>query len=223
MGLSKEQAAKNRVAILASATQLFRERGVDAVGLSELMKHAGFTQGGFYNHFASKSALVAEVISAAMAQGAADFSLALSTPVEASTTALHRFVAYYLSQGHRDNIEHGCPVSGFAGDAPRVDTKAQTYFVHGLDDQITIIAALIAESGTTDATGEQRTLRERAISLHCQMVGALVLSRSVAQTAPAFSDEILKNVQRDIIASLDQHSNRPSAKSKKTSSTGGAV
>jgi TetR/AcrR family transcriptional repressor of nem operon len=55
------------------------------------------------------------------------------------------------------------------------------------------------------------------------MVGALILSRSVAQTAPAFSDEILKNVQRDIIASLDQHSNRPSPKSKKTSSTGGAV
>jgi TetR/AcrR family transcriptional repressor of nem operon len=215
LGLSKEQAAKNRLAILASATQLFRERGVDAVGLSELMKHAGFTQGGFYNHFASKSALVAEVISAAMAQGAADFSQALNTPVEASTTALHCFVGYYLSQGHRDNIEHGCPVSGFAGDAPRVGTKAQTYFVHGLDDQITIIAALIAESGTTDATGEQRTLRERAINLHCQMVGALILSRSVAQTAPAFSDEILKNVQRDIIASLDQHSNRSPLKTKK--------
>jgi TetR/AcrR family transcriptional repressor of nem operon len=215
LGLSKEQAAKNRLAILASATQLFRERGVDAVGISELMKHAGFTQGGFYNHFASKSALVAEVISAAMAQGAADFSQALNTPVEASTTALHRFVGYYLSQGHRDDIEHGCPVSGFAGDAPRVDTKAQTYFVHGLDDQITIIAALIAESGTTDATGEQRTLRERAISLHCQMVGALILSRSVAQTAPAFSDEILKNAQRDIIASLDQHSNRSPLKRRK--------
>ena len=141
MGLSKEQAAKNRLAILASATQLFRERGVDAVGISQLMKHAGFTQGGFYNHFASKSALVAEVISAAMAQGAADFSQALNTPVEASTSALHRFVGYYLSQGHRDNIDRGCPVSGFAGDAPRVDTKGQAFFVNGLDDQITIIAA----------------------------------------------------------------------------------
>lgn len=219
MGLSKEQAAKNRLAILASAAELFRERGVDAVGISELMKHAGFTQGGFYNHFASKSALVAEVISAAMAQGAVDFSQALNTPVGPSTTALHHFVRYYLSQGHRDNIEHGCPVSGFAGDAPRVGTKAQTYFVHGLDDQITIIAALIAESGTTDSTGEQRTLRERAISLHCQMVGALILSRSVAQTAPAVSDEILNNVLRDIIASLDQHSRHSPLKTKKARST----
>ena len=219
MGLSKEQAAKNRLAILASASQLFRERGVDAVGISQLMKHAGFTQGGFYNHFASKSALVAEVISAAMAQGAADFSQALNTPVEASTSALHRFVGYYLSQGHRDNIDRGCPVSGFAGDAPRVDTKAQAFFVNGLDDQITIIAALIAESGMTDTTGEQRTLRERAISLHCQMVGALILSRSAAQTAPALSSEILKNVQRDIISSLDQYSSRSPLKTRKARST----
>ena len=54
LGVSREQAAENRRAIIAAATQLFRERGVEAVGLNELMKHAGFTQGGFYNHFESE-------------------------------------------------------------------------------------------------------------------------------------------------------------------------
>jgi TetR/AcrR family transcriptional repressor of nem operon len=44
--------------------------------------------------------------------------------------------------------------------------------------------------------------------LHCQMVGALVLSRSVAQIAPALSNEILENVQRDILASIDGRSNQ---------------
>jgi TetR/AcrR family transcriptional repressor of nem operon len=108
-----------------------------------------------------------------------------------------------LSQAHRDNIDHGCPVAGFAGDAPRLGAEAQSYFAGGLDDQITILAGLLAEHGSIPATGERRTLRERAISLHCEMVGALVLSRSVAQTAPTFSNEILENAQRDIIASLD--------------------
>jgi TetR/AcrR family transcriptional repressor of nem operon len=60
LGVSRDQAAENRRAIVAAATQLFRERGVGAIGLTELMKHAGFTQGGFYNHFESKAALVAE-------------------------------------------------------------------------------------------------------------------------------------------------------------------
>ena len=215
MGVSREQAAENRLAIIAAATQLFRERGVDAVGLSELMKHAGFTQGGFYNHFKSKSALVAEVVASAMAEGATEFAQAASEPVDDSTTALRRYVAYYLSPAHRDNIDRGCPVAGFAGDAPRVGAEAQSHFAAGLDDQITILAGLIAEHGSIATAGEHRTLRERAMSLHCEMVGALVLARSVAQTAPEFSNEILANAQRDITASLDERSSQAPKPRKK--------
>jgi TetR/AcrR family transcriptional regulator, transcriptional repressor for nem operon len=106
----------------------------------------------------------------------------------------------------RDNVDHGCPVAGFAGDAPRLGAEAQSYFAGGLDDQITILAGLIAQSGLLATSGERRTLRERAMSLHCEMVGALILSRSVAQVAPALSNEILQNVQRDVLASLDDRS-----------------
>ena len=208
MGVSREQAAENHVAIVAAATQLFRERGVEAVGLNELMKHAGFTQGGFYNHFESKAALVAEVLASAMAEGTAEFAKSARAPVDESTTALRRYISWYLSQAHRDNIDHGCPVAGFAGDASRLGTGAQSHFAGGLDDQITILAGLIAESGSLAVAGGRRTLREQAISLHCEMVGALVLSRSVAQATPALSTEILENVQRQILASIDERSNK---------------
>jgi TetR/AcrR family transcriptional repressor of nem operon len=177
---------------------------VEAVGLSELMKHAGFTQGGFYNHFESKADLVAEVLASAIAEGNAEFAKMARAPVDESTTALRRYINWYLSQAHRDNIDHGCPVTGFAGDAPRLGAGAQSHFADGLDDQITILAGLIAESGSLAAAGERRTLRERAISLHCEMLGALVLSRSVAQAAPALSNEILDNVHRQLLASLDE-------------------
>ena len=215
MGVSREQAAENRRAIVAAATRLFRERGVEAVGLNELMKHAGFTQGGFYNHFESKAALVAEVLASAIASGMAAFAKNTRAPADESTSALRRYVSWYLSQAHRDNIDHGCPVAGFAGDAPRLGAGAQSHFAGGLDDQITILAGLIAENGSLAAAGERRTLREQAISLHCEMVGALVLSRSVAQAAPAFSNEILESVQRNITASLDLLSSRTSNKGKK--------
>jgi TetR/AcrR family transcriptional repressor of nem operon len=69
MGVSRQQAIENRRSIIAAAEKLFRERGVDAVGLTELTKAAGFTQGGFYNHFESKDALVAAVMSNAMEDG----------------------------------------------------------------------------------------------------------------------------------------------------------
>src|SRR5467141_1995349 len=215
LGVSREQAAENRRAIVAAATRLFRERGVEAVGLSELMKHAGFTQGGFYNHFESKADLVAEVLASAIAAGNAEFAKMARAPVDESTTALRRYINWYLSQAHRDNIDHGCPVTGFAGDAPRLGAEAQSHFAGGLDDQITILAGLIAESGSLAATGERRTLRERAINLHCEMLGALVLSRSVAQAAPALSNEILENVKRDVLASLDKGSSQASKSRKK--------
>ena len=208
MGVSREQAAENRRAIVAAATQLFRARGVEAVGLSELMKHAGFTQGGFYNHFESKAALVAEVLASAMAEKNAELVRNARAPGDESTTALRRYISWYLSQAHRDNIDDGCPVAGFAGDAPRLGADAQSHFASGLDDQITILAGLIAENGSPAAAGRRRTLREQAISLHCELVGALVLSRSVAQAAPELSNEILENAERDVLASLDERSSQ---------------
>jgi TetR/AcrR family transcriptional regulator, transcriptional repressor for nem operon len=63
--------------------------------------------------------------------------------------------------------------------------------------------------------GERRTLRERAISLHCEMLGALVLSRSVAQAAPALSNEILENIQRHVLASIDERSSQAPRPRKK--------
>jgi TetR/AcrR family transcriptional repressor of nem operon len=217
LGVSREQAAENRRAIVAAATQLFRERGVDAVGLTELMKNAGFTQGGFYNHFASKADLVAAVLASAMAEGIAELTTSARASVDESTTAFRRYISYYLSRAHRDNIDYGCPVAGFAGDAPRVGVAAQSHFAVGLDDQITLVAGLIAESGSLAAAGEHehRTLRERAVSLHCEMVGALVLSRAVAQAAPALSNEILENIQRDVLVSLDQRLSRAPKPRKK--------
>jgi len=153
LGVSREQAAENRRAIVAAATRLFRERGVEAVGLSELMKNAGFTQGGFYNHFESKADLVAEVLASAIAEGIADFAKLARAPVDESTTALRRYINWYLSKAHRDNIDHGCPVTGFAGDAPRLGAGAQSHFAGGLDDLITILAGLIAESGSLAGAG----------------------------------------------------------------------
>src|SRR5260370_21851160 len=131
-------------------------------------------------------------------------------PVDESHTAVRHCISWYLSQAHRDDIDHGCPVTGFAGDAPRLGAEAQSHFAGGLDDQITILAGLIAESGSLAAAGERRTLRDRAIGLHCEMLGALVLSRSVAQAAPALSNESLENVQRDVLASIEKPTSQPS-------------
>ncbi|WP_321942484.1 TetR/AcrR family transcriptional regulator [Burkholderia cenocepacia] len=176
MGVSRQQAAENRSAIVAAAERLFRVRGVDAVGLTELMKEAGFTQGGFYNHFKSKDALVAEVMEKAMHDRA-------DSPNAGSLDAQ---VAAYLSPAHRDNLEAGCPLSGFAGDAPRLTETARACYAHGLAAYLDRLERMVATDG---ATPEQT--RRDALAVFSQMVGALVLSRAIAGSDPALADEIL--------------------------------
>ncbi|RQS31713.1 TetR family transcriptional regulator [Burkholderia sp. Bp8992] len=176
MGVSRQQAAENRSAIVAAAERLFRARGVDAVGLTELMKEAGFTQGGFYNHFKSKDALVAEVMEKAMHDRA-------DSPNAGSLDAQ---VALYLSAAHRDNVEAGCPLSAFAGDAPRLTDAARACYAHGLAAYLDRLEPMVATEG---ATPEQT--RRDALAVFSQMVGALVLSRAIAGTDRALADEIL--------------------------------
>jgi TetR/AcrR family transcriptional regulator, transcriptional repressor for nem operon len=52
---------ETRQRILSAAARLFRQHGVDGIGVDAVMREAGLTHGGFYLHFPSKDALAAEV------------------------------------------------------------------------------------------------------------------------------------------------------------------
>jgi protein phosphatase len=54
--------AQTRTRILDTAARLFREHGVDGVGIDAIMEAAGLTRGGFYGHFDSKEDLFEEVL-----------------------------------------------------------------------------------------------------------------------------------------------------------------
>lgn len=67
---SAQQALRNRTRIVEEASRLFRERGVGAVSVSDVMGAVGMTVGGFYKHFASKEALVEEACALSFDQAA---------------------------------------------------------------------------------------------------------------------------------------------------------
>src|SRR2546422_1300492 len=100
MKVSREQAARNREAILDAAAQLFRERGFDGIGVADLMKAAGLTHGGFYGHFESEEDLMAQACEHASARSEILFGkLAESAPDD----ALGEIERAYLSPRHRDD------------------------------------------------------------------------------------------------------------------------
>lgn len=204
MGISREQAAQNREAIIDAAAKLFRERGVDAVGLNDLMDAAGFTRGGFYNHFKSKDALVAAVIDKAMTGGAATLEALKAGSLAKGREPLESQIDWYLSPQHRADIENGCPLSGFAGDVRRLDAASRELYARGLEANLEFYTGLVARPGDTPAAA-----RARAIAVFNEMVGSLLLSRAVAAAAPELADEILRSGKR----SLQAATGKPAAES----------
>ncbi|HTV84629.1 MAG TPA: TetR/AcrR family transcriptional regulator [Dyella sp.] len=196
MGVSKQQAIENKRAIVAAAEKLFRQRGVAAVGLAELTKAAGFTQGGFYNHFKSKDDLVAAVMDKATEDGAAELIAGIAASRAEAADPIKRYAEWYLSPEHLGNIEKGCPLTGFAGDVRRLGKEARESYARGLASNFDQMANAI------DGENPQEK-RQKVISLFSQMVGSLLLSRAVAETDPVLADEILKNGRQQLQRVLD--------------------
>jgi AcrR family transcriptional regulator len=108
MKVSREQAAANRERIVEVAGKLFRENGFDGIGVTDLMKAAGLTHGGFYGHFRSKDDLAAEACSRTMARASERWAtLARTSPGDARA----EIVKQYLTESHCDGRE-GMPARG---------------------------------------------------------------------------------------------------------------
>src|SRR5580658_3803342 len=107
VGHSKAAKSSSHDRILDVAARRFRERGFDGVGLAELMAEAGLTHGGFYKHFASRDALVAEATARAFESVDRKFA---TQPPDAARARLAAFLDAYLAPAHRDDPGDGCAI-----------------------------------------------------------------------------------------------------------------
>jgi TetR/AcrR family transcriptional repressor of nem operon len=154
--------------ILQEASRLFRERGLNGVSVPEIMKAAKLTHGPFYNHFASREALVTEVIDRVMGNLADQISSARN-----SKAARRQFLDAYLSAEHRDNPGDGCAIAALASDVARNHVLAA-------------VSTKFSSDGKDDSRAE-------AIRLVAQIVGALILARAVDDSE--LSEEILEQTR----------------------------
>lgn len=173
MRVSRQKAAENRQRIVEAAARLFRDDGFDGVGLDAIMKEAELTHGGFYGHFASKDALMAEAMAHALDR---------STAWQQRLGSLAELVAGYLSDRHRTDRANGCAVAALGADIARQNPALRKTMTAGVRHQIDRIVSLLKQ-------GTRAARRRRAIATYAGMVGALTLARAVDD--PALAREIL--------------------------------
>ncbi|NHT75794.1 TetR family transcriptional regulator [Rhizobium sp. PP-F2F-G38] len=174
MKVSREQMAENRLRILDAASRLFREKGFEAVTVSEVMKAAGLTHGGFYGHFTSKDDLVAQALASTFRAQADD------------TQDISTYLDQYLTPRHRDNPGAGCPIAGLSAESRHQGTAARAAITEGLQTQIARMSR--AEDGDTSPE-----MRRAVIGSWAAMVGAIILSRAIVD--PELSDEVLRETR----------------------------
>lgn len=200
MKLSAQQVAENRERVLDTALKLFRERGFDGVSVSDLMRSAGLTHGGFYNHFASKADLEAEACARAF-EGSTSVlrEAAAAPPGPGRKLGLAGYISRYLSRSWRDAPAASCPMVAFGTDVARSEESVAAAYGAGVDAYIAGLAALTYGDGTDAASA-----RRQAITLAATLTGALSLARAVRGSHPALSDEILSTVRDALLsATLD--------------------
>src|SRR5258705_12658622 len=186
MRVSRAQAARSRERILDAAARRFRERGLDGIGVADLMKDAGFTHGGFYAHFESKEDLMAQACARALDGSLERWQRLFEADPD---DALRAIVERYLSPKHLSNPGAGCTLAALGSDLARHGPGVRGVVTARLKGLMDILARAMP--------GRARAARRRkALAAYASLVGALVLARAVGDAA--FAREILDAVSEDV-------------------------
>jgi TetR/AcrR family transcriptional repressor of nem operon len=136
MRVSRTQAEENRQNVINVASRLFKEHGFDGIGLKDLMKGAGLTQGAFYKQFASKDDLAAQASTRAMANA---FNHWLALAAANPDDPLGAVIALYLSPEHREEMMDGCPIVALGADVARQGADVKASFEAGIKEYLELL------------------------------------------------------------------------------------
>lgn len=179
----KQAAPKRKEAtherIVEAAARAIRRSGYDGTSVADIMKEVGLTHGGFYAHFPSREAMLAEAADCAGAE-----SVAASTRVAAAAPpkqALQWLLRAYLSKEHVRNAEKGCPTAALGSEMPRQTPEVRRAATRRIKEMIDLVARQSPHWGKPGA-------HDDALVTVATMVGTLVLARAVDD--PKLSDAL---------------------------------
>ncbi len=162
---------QTRDKILRAAGKVFLREGYHAAGVDKVMEEAGLTAGGFYSHFDSKEALLAEMLAPAAAVAALPRGEELGSISGRDWAA--SFIDRYLSPQHVVTPEDGCPLPALVSEVARSGDSVKASFEAIVQD----LAARMNEHA-----GEGLP-EDRALAIIALCVGGIGVGRAVRDEA----------------------------------------
>lgn len=155
-----------RERILKAAAVAFRAHGLEGVSIPALMKEVGLTHGGFYAHFESRDALVAEAVTEAARQTRDTiFGVDRDATLEQAT-------ARYVHPDHVNHPEQGCPMAALAPELLRAPKEAQDAMRAAAERFLLELER--ARTGQRATAYSEDTLRTAALMLGSVLVGRVL-------------------------------------------------
>lgn len=186
---SKKEQTRER--ILRAAARAIRKHGYEGVGVADVMKEAGLTHGGFYAHFESRDALLAQAAEQAAVESTENLlrAVARAKPGEELTM----LVDSYLADRHVEAAEQGlgCALAAAGSEVPRQHEEVRRAVGRRIKELIGLVERQFPDWGKNVA-------HEKAMAIVPCMVGALMLARAVDD--PQLSKAIRK-AARELIRS----------------------
>lgn len=194
---TRKEATHDR--IVEVAARAIRRAGYQGVGVADIMKEAGLTHGGFYAHFASRDALLAEAIERAGRDSAASLGRRMATYRAEGASPFRALVESYLTDLHLDSCERGCPVASLASEMPRQAPEVRAASARRVQALLEAVQHVLpADAGPAAAALVTSTL-----------VGALQLARAYGDTAEGRA--LLARTREALLAQYDHEAPSPGA------------
>lgn len=184
MRKSRAETAETRARILSTASKMFLDKGLGAVGMRDVMAGASLAPGGFYRHFRSKEQLIAEASSAALDRSFA--MLVGETAGKSQAQAVERVVSVYLGQSQVAGRPYLCPLAMLGAELRHSDPLVRAVAINGYQRIVQLIASRL----------ENRTRRAALVAANgivCTLVGAVTLAEIAPE--PAIASAILSNAK----------------------------
>jgi AcrR family transcriptional regulator len=177
--------------IVETAARAIRRAGFHGVGVADIMKEAGLTHGGFYAHFSSRNALLAEALERAGRESTERMATGCAQRQARGASALRALVDGYLSERHVASAESGCPVAALASEIPRQSAEVRAAAAHRVRSLMARVQAALPDYAAPDS----------AAVIASQLVGALQLGRALGEDAEGKA--LLAAARRNILAQYD--------------------